>query len=212
MCRSIETAFIILYFALKEPDFLVILWSGLKQQFSRLSKGSPVLVRDHFQGRISFCLLRLSWSWVCFHSFLSFFGLSNLVNLNIMWFQVCVVFRLFLIFVLLSEFCLVLGLRHRSFIPSLMFLLLPFVLSHWYFPFCFLCLLPVFGPFVKSVCCFPLCLASCVPTSGWSQCPVSIFCFVKLVCLLATVLVTSCFTLLGPCPVYATFSLTSPVY
>lgn len=39
MCRSIETAFIILHFALKEPDFLVILWSGLKQQFSRLSKG-----------------------------------------------------------------------------------------------------------------------------------------------------------------------------
>lgn len=39
MCRSIETAFIILHFALKEPDFRVILWSGLKQQFSRLSKG-----------------------------------------------------------------------------------------------------------------------------------------------------------------------------
>lgn len=81
-----------------------------------------------------------------------------------------------------------------SFIPPCVFL------SSSYFPSCFLCLVLVVVSFfcesVSSHCCLPLSYFCHVPTSGLSQCLVSM-----------VVWVTSCFTWLGPC----TFSFTSPV-
>ena len=48
LCKSLEPPVISFYFASKEPDFVVIFYSGLDQKFSRLFQGLSGFFFEHW--------------------------------------------------------------------------------------------------------------------------------------------------------------------